>query len=160
MKIEDDGTLESSTINNNRHEQQSVIIHEEHYYALKPQKNPLFCILEDLKNYRVTLKNLPEELSKKQIHLYVPEQLSKLRIIIEYNDCILQANDLINYVELQDEKGYSSLLKNGERNSSLYGPKSMTSTGAILTGQKIPGKFDGPIGDKKLMDSEKASLIN
>lgn len=36
----------------------------------------------------------------------------------------------------------------------------MTSTGAVLTGQKIPGKFDSAIGDKKLMDSEKASLIN
>jgi hypothetical protein len=36
----------------------------------------------------------------------------------------------------------------------------MTSTGAILTGQKIPGKFDPPIVDKKIMDSEKVSLLN
>lgn len=36
----------------------------------------------------------------------------------------------------------------------------MSSTGAVLTGQKIPGKFDPPIGDKKLMDSEKVSLLN
>jgi hypothetical protein len=36
----------------------------------------------------------------------------------------------------------------------------MTSTGAILTGQKIPGKFDAPIGDKKHMESEKVSLLN
>ena len=36
----------------------------------------------------------------------------------------------------------------------------MSSTGAILTGQKIPGKFDPPMGDKKLMDSEKVSLLN
>jgi hypothetical protein len=36
----------------------------------------------------------------------------------------------------------------------------MTSTGVILTGQKIPGKFDPPIGDKKIMDSEKVSLLN
>lgn len=70
---------------------------------------------------------------------------------------------MLNYVELQDERSglNNSLLKNGERNSSMYGPKSMTATGAVLTGQKIPGKFESAMGEKKQsMDSEKASLIN
>lgn len=50
----------------------------------------------------------------------------------------------------------------------MYGPKSMTATGAVLTGQKIPGKFESAagggggstVGDKKGMDSDKASMIN
>jgi hypothetical protein len=52
--------------------------------------------------------------------LYLPEQLSKLRIIIEYNDCIVQARDLLNYIELQDDRAPTfnhSFMRNGERNS-------------------------------------------
>jgi cephalosporin hydroxylase len=33
----------------------------------------------------------------------IPEQMGKLRIIIEYTDCIIQARDITSYQELIDE---------------------------------------------------------
>ena len=30
-------------------------------------------MLEDIKNYRVTLKNLPEELAQREMGMYLPE---------------------------------------------------------------------------------------
>jgi hypothetical protein len=54
-----------------------VIVHEEHYYALKPFKNDLYCLLEDLKHYRgITLRNLNEEITKRHIASAIPLQLS------------------------------------------------------------------------------------
>jgi hypothetical protein len=40
----------------------NIVVHEEQYYALKPQRNAIFKLLDDLKNYRVNLKTLNEEL--------------------------------------------------------------------------------------------------
>jgi hypothetical protein len=75
----------------------SILIHEEHYYALKPQRNGLFCLLEDLRNYRATLQTLGYELEAREIRRLIPEQMTKLRIIIEYTDCIIQAKDITSY---------------------------------------------------------------
>ena len=99
-------------------------------------------MLEDIKNYRVTLKNLPEELAQREMGMYLPEQLSKLRIIIEYNDCIIQAKDLVSYVQLQDDRpplatvGHS-FMRGGDRNnpSMNYGSQTMSSGfQEVLTG--------------------------
>ena len=82
---------------------QSILIHEEQYYALKPQRNPLFCLLEDLRNYKVTLQTLGSQIEARGIRNMIPEQMGKLRIIIEYSDSIIQAKDITQYQELLDE---------------------------------------------------------
>jgi hypothetical protein len=46
----------------------SFIVHEEQYYAIRPQRNQLYCLLEDLRNYRgVTLQNLGREIDRREI---------------------------------------------------------------------------------------------
>lgn len=50
----------------------SILVHEEHYYALKPQRNPVFKLLDDLKNYRVDLSKLSDEILKRDIEQYFP----------------------------------------------------------------------------------------
>jgi hypothetical protein len=63
----------------------------------------LYCLLEDLRNYRVNLQTLGGEIELRGIRQRVPEQMSKLRIIIEYQDCIIQAKDITSYQELLDD---------------------------------------------------------
>ena len=106
--IDEDATILSSKENtlpprSETHEESlsnrghSILIHEEHYYALKPQRNGLFCLLNDLRNYRVTLQTLGHEIEGRDIRRIIPEQMIKLRIIIEYSDCIIQAKDITSY---------------------------------------------------------------
>lgn len=45
-------------------------------------------LLSDLKNYRVNLKDLEQELKDRNIEA-TPNSLDQLRIIIEYSDCII-----------------------------------------------------------------------
>lgn len=88
----------------------SVVVHEEQYYALKPIKNDVYLLLEDLKNYRVTLRSLGAELERRDIAKRLPEQLKQLQIIIEFQDFIIQARDLLEYQLMVDDnqKGIGS----------------------------------------------------
>ncbi len=66
------------------------------YFCLKPINNEMLKLLEDLKNYRVKLINLEEELSSRNINS-LPKEMESLRVIIEFTDCIIQAKDLKAY---------------------------------------------------------------
>ena len=85
----------------------SVVVHEEHYYVLKPLKNKIFNLLDDLKHYRVTLKNLGTELQRQQVAKDLPLQMKQVRIIIEYFDCIIDAKGLQEYQELPDDSQHA-----------------------------------------------------
>ena len=61
---------------------------KEFYFCLKPVKNPIYNLIEDLRNYRVNLKDLQQELETRKI-TEIPSQLKQLKIIIEYTDCII-----------------------------------------------------------------------
>ena len=62
---------------------------------LKPIKNNIYQLLEELKYYKVHLRDLKEEITKSKIQ--IPDDLKQLRIIIEYSDLIIQAQDMLNF---------------------------------------------------------------
>lgn len=74
----------------------------EHYYCLRPFKNSMLTLLDDLKNYRVNLKDLGGEIYNRNIEIS-PQHFKQLRIIIEYADCIIQARDMLQYEILIDD---------------------------------------------------------
>ena len=63
--------LSSNTIpprSDSQESARSFIVHEEQYYAIRPQRNQLYCLLEDLRNYRgVTLQSLGREIDRREI---------------------------------------------------------------------------------------------
>jgi hypothetical protein len=59
-------------------------------------------MLDDIKNYRIHLKDVPNELFKNKIEIQ-PSSFKDLKIIIEYNDCIIQSKNIIEYNMLRDD---------------------------------------------------------
>ena len=84
-------------------EKEEVPIHEDHYYALKPLKTKIYNLLVDVKHYRVILKDLNEEIAKRDLIAEFPAQFSQVRVIIEFFDCIIEAKSLNEFKEISDD---------------------------------------------------------
>ncbi|CDW75300.1 UNKNOWN [Stylonychia lemnae] len=89
----------------------------EHYYCLKPMKNEALKLILDLKNYRVNIRNIYDELMSRKIEI-TPPQLKQLRIIIEYTDCIIQAKDLLQYEILMNDNKRQNIVQDGQNNNN------------------------------------------
>lgn len=72
------------------------------YYALKPVHNPIFILLNQLKNYQVNLRDIESEIERRNIEL-VPKAMKTLKVIIEYSDCIIQAKNMVEYSMIIDD---------------------------------------------------------
>ena len=76
----------------------------------------------------------------------IPEQMVKLRIIIEYFDCIIQAKDITSYQEINDEvkpfPAYRTFQKESKPqfNPVLLGQKLTNSKASIVTDSKKDDK--------------------
>ena len=84
-------------------EKEELPIHEDHYYALKPLKTKIYNLLVDVKHYKVILKDLNEEIAKRDLIAEFPAQFSQVRVIIEFFDCIIEAKSLHEFKEISDD---------------------------------------------------------
>jgi hypothetical protein len=58
------------------------------FYSLKPFKTDLHLLLDDIRNYRVKLSDIAEEMQMRKIES-VPAIMKTIRIICEFNDNIV-----------------------------------------------------------------------
>ena len=59
-------------------------------------------ILQDLENYRAHISQIHDKVQSSRL-LQFPEVMQNLKLIIEFSDCILQAEDLLNYKIIIDD---------------------------------------------------------
>ena len=75
------------------------------YFKIRPKQNEILAILEDLDSHRLNAQDVESRVRQSRL-LQFPQIMKNLQLIIEYSDCIVQGNDLLNFeIVIDEDKG-------------------------------------------------------
>ena len=69
---------------------------------MKPKENEMLKILQSLEKYELNIMEVKNEIKAKRL-LQFPELMKNLQVVIEFKDCIIQAQDLLNFDFITDD---------------------------------------------------------
>ena len=79
-----------------------ILPNKRHFFFINPQPSRILTILDELDSFGLHINNLRERLEAEAM-LKIPEIVKQTKLVIEFADCLIEAQDLVSYKMIVDD---------------------------------------------------------